>query len=267
MADAARKLKRNLESMFRVRETLAAGSRDFHIHYRNWCLEESEAECARDFRLVRMVQDTSTSIFLNLVEPLTHDERKDLAIALCKSMNWPESLSKSEAEINSRYRQHWSMPLNVNGTVLSALRTTPHQLELQEKFLRSNPSPRTIAHSLRKALKGVAGTDFGRILQDRPTLLLYEKKVGAWYVITAFELLARPQLRYAHHIHALSGGSGETKIYGGISVLNWTGIHPDSTWSWLLPEDIPKVAGRIHRICNHFLGQASGLLRDLKNPT
>lgn len=266
-ADAARKLKRNLEGALRAREMLAAASTDFQARYRSWCLGESKAECARDFRLVRMVQDTSTSIFLSFVEPLTHEQRKDLVIALCKAMNWPELLSKTEEEINDRYRQYWSMPLNLNGTVVSALRTTPHQLELQEKFLKSNSSPRIIAQSLRETLKGVAGTDFGRLLQDRPSLLLYEKKIGAWYVITAFELLTRPQLRYAHHIHALPGGSRETKMYGGISVLNWTGVHPDSTWSWLLPEDIPRIAGTIHRLCTHFLRHAKGLLKNLENPT
>ena len=264
--DAARKLKTDLERMLRARDTLATAARDFQSRYRKWCLVEAEAEFSRDFCLVRMVQDTSTGIFFSFIEQLTHEEKKASVVALSKGMNWPESLSVTEAKIYDRYIQHWSTPLEINGVLVSALRTTPSQLEIQEKFLKLNPSRRMIAQSLRQAIKSVAAADFGRVLEDKPSLLLYEKLVGPWYVITAFEFRGHAALRYAHHIHALSGGESSTRIYSGISILGWMGIHADTTWSWLVPENAQITANAVHQICAHFLHQAQVLLGELENP-
>lgn len=265
--DAAHKLKRNLANMLRARERFAAASKKFQILYFNWCLGECKAELARDFSLVRMVQDTSACIFFSFIEALTPKEKEAVVIALCKAMHDPESLSELEAQIYKRYRQHWSMPFNLQGRVVSALRTTPHQLEIQQRFVRQHPSKRIIAQLLRKTLKAIAVQDFGQLLEDKSSILVYEKPIGAWYVVTTFELLTHWQLRYCHHIHALSGATPESKIYSGISVLNWTGIHADSTWSWLLPEDIPSAVNAVYKICMHFLENAEGLLGDLTRGT
>lgn len=236
----------------------------FQNRYRVWCLDECKAESARDFRLVRMVQDTSTSIFFSFIEPLTPNRKKESIIALSKGMHCPESMSRRETEIYDRFRKHWTMPFEVGGKVISALRTTPLQMEIQEKFLRSKPSQRMFAQSLRTALKSIADIDFGRLIEDRPSILVYERPIGTWYVLTSFELIGHSQLRYAHHIHASSGGKRETRIYSGISILHWTGIHPDTTWSWLLTEDIPRAAESVREICVHFLNQVSELLSTLK---
>ena len=233
--EAALRLKKSVANVFRAREKLAAESTEFHNRYRGWCLTECKAEWARGFRFVRTVQDNSTTVFFDFVEPLTLKAKKEAIVAICKRMHWTESMSELESQISESYRQHWSMPFQLGGNVVSALRTTPQQLEIQEKFFRRSPSKRMIAQSLRKALKRTSGTDFGRLLEDRPSVLVYEKQIASWHVVTSFELFGHSQLRYNHHIHALAGGKRETKIYSGISILNWTGIHADSTWSWLLP--------------------------------
>ena len=261
--DAARKLKKNLQDMFQAREKFAGASREFQSRYFSWSLGECTAEFDRDFSLVRLVQDISTSTFFSFIESLTPKEKGGSLIALCKGMHYPEALSEPEFQLNERYREHWSMPLSVRGSIVSALRTTPHQLEIQERYLRRAPSNRMITQLLRKRLKIAAAESYGRMIEDKPSILAYERPIGAWYVVTSFEFLSTPQLRYTHQIHAFSGGNTDSKIYDGISVLNWTGIHADSTWSWLLPEDVPSAANAIHQLCVHFLRCAEGLLDDL----
>jgi hypothetical protein len=263
--DAARQLKRNIENLSQAHERNSSASREFGRRYGRWCLEASTAEWASGFRFVQLVQDNASGIFLDFIEPLTPSEKKEAIIALSKGMHCPEMMSDTEKEICERYREHWSMPYRVGQQLVSALRTTPHQLELQEEFFRQCPRNRTIAQLLRKALKDTRFADLGSLLQDKPSILAYEKSVGPWHVVTSFELLGRSQLRYAHHIHALSGGKRETRIYSGISVLHWTGIHADSSWSWLLPEDIPRIAKAVHQICLYFIKHSKHLLRGLSS--
>jgi len=254
------KLKQTLEKMSESKGKFAGASREFQTRYFSWCLKECKAEAQRNFGLVRMVRDISSCIFIDYIESLPQGHNEEVLISLCKAMHGSESLSLKEIEIYQSYRQHWSMPVSVGGQIVSGLRATSRQLEMQERFLKESPSPRMISRAIRAGLKGIAINALGLMLHDRPSLLAYEKRFGSWYVVTAFEFGRFSQLHYSHAVHANPGGKGETKIFGGISILNWTGIHVDSTWTWVLPDDVDEVVRDVGRICTHFLQQAEDLL-------
>jgi hypothetical protein len=139
-------------------------------------------------------------------------------------------------------------------------------MERQKRFSECKPDRRAFRQKLRRALKSTATSEFGSISGDHDTLLCYEKQVSNWFLVTSFEIGRREQLRYHHGFHALRGGSLATHLPGGISLLNWTGIFPDTSWSWLLSEEIAETVEAVRNLCIYFLERAGELIAGISNP-
>jgi hypothetical protein len=264
---AADRLRRDAEADATVQGKLATASAEFEDRYLRWCLKESEAECDRGFQLVSTVRDLTVPVFLEYIKPLGRPDQLDLVIALCKKLHQPHRLSQREQQICQHYDEFFTVPFrHPSGVLLPSSRVPAFQLERQEEYLRRKPDRRSFQQDIRAALKSVADSRFGSIKADHPTLLSYQKQIDKWYLVTSFEMGRREQLRYLHCFHALPDGSPATKLPNGISLLNWTGIFSDTSWSYLLPEEIATTVESVRTICLYFLERAGDLVSGLANP-
>ena len=267
---SAARLKAQLARADKIQQRLAAVSQEFRQRYRTWCLVECEAEWASDFLLLRtvggsMVGEDLVPVFLEYLETIKRTERKELVIALCKRLHSPGTLSQREQQMIERYHQSRIVLSIEGGQPVTSTRVPLRQLQQRDRFFQSNPGKQVIRKLLLENLKNMTGRDFGRLIVNRPSVLTYEKQIGMWSLITAFELGGHAQLRYLHVVHALPGGKMGTNISTGISILNWTGILAETTWSWILPDDIPAAVQAVRDVCFHFYQHAENLLSGLKH--
>ncbi len=265
---AAADLRAEMDKRARRQGELRDVAEVFRQRYRAWCLDECETECARDFRLVRLVRTNAVSVFLDYIGALDSNARRRLVVALSKRLNWEESLSSEDQQICERYIQFFTVPfVHPTGKVIPSARVPAEQLALQDRFSRRGSNKRLIRQSIREHLKKTVTSELGNLILDRPSVLWFEKKLAPWYVVTAFDLSDWSQLRYTHTIYASPGGHGGTNISSGISILNWIGIDTLTTWSWLVSEDIPPTVQALCELSDYFLQAAKTLLADLKPPT
>jgi len=260
-------LKDTVHELAAVRSKLAPAATEFGVRYFRWCLAEVEAECGRGFGFVSKVRDSTVPVFLEYVEPLEQSERLKLVRILCKRLHQPDSLTLTEKQEYERYLEFFTVPFrHPSGTCLPSTRIPADQLERQKRFIEQKPDRRTFRRKLSCALKSAATSEFGAISVDRPTLLCYEKAIGDWHLVTSFEMGRLEQLRYQHRFHALSGGHIATSLAGGISILSWTGIVPDTSWSCLLLDEIGETVEAAHTFCSYFIQRADKLIARLPNP-
>jgi len=265
--NAISRLREDAKDILRFQEKLAEARAEFQRRYLAWSLSESEAECARDFRFVRMVSGSTVPVFLEYIKLLDPADSRNLVLALCKKLHAPEILSSHEKRMCDEYHEFQTVLVrHPSGALLTSARVPPEQLEKQDRFLANRPSKVEVQKLFRGGLRSSSRAELGELVIDRGGSLTYEKRVGDWYLVTAFETGGHSQLRYLHALYALSGGTVGADISGGISVLNWTGVFPETRWSWLLPEEITRVVESVHEICRYFLERADDLIAGLPNP-
>lgn len=246
---------------------LRAESAEFRRRYFSWCLFECERERLRNFESVKLVRHPIVSVFLEYVGGLNDAERCELLTSLIKRLHAQQTLTTRERAICDKYVDFFKVPfVHPGGEVLSSMRVPDTQLRLQQRFLDAEPDRRSIAKLLKNQIKAAVASDLGILLTDTTQELSYEKQSGDWKLVTTFEFRGRTQLRYSHAFYALPGAVAGANVSGGVSVLNWMGIAPETAWSWLLLEDIPPVAESIRRLCTNFVLIADAFVLDIKNP-
>lgn len=263
---AAAELRSQIERRRQFQEQFKGAAKEFQQRYRKWCLDESQAECIRNFGLTRLVRNDEGALFLDFIGTLFSIEtRQHFVTALCKRSCCNEGLSSEEQQFIDKYVQ-FSRPSVVHSTgkIVTSIRVLPEQEALKRRFYRHRIEKDGIAKQLRSALRDEDRAHLGEIIVENASALWFEKKIAAMYVVTAFEFSGWTQMRYLHTIHALPGAHPGTKIFTGISILEWMGIG-QSAWSWLVPDDVPDAIRGVRKLCAHFFKAAIPLLEGLRS--
>jgi hypothetical protein len=264
---AAALLRAQIEDMNRQQDKLQGLPEEFHRRYRAWCLTECQAEYSRNFRFVKLVRNESANSYLVYLSTLPSEEASfQFIMARCK--RWEnEVLTAEEQYMDDQYKQFLKVPVvHPNGEVLGySVRVSPEQQALKDRSYYDGTKKQAITKGLRSGLKKSAKDRLGNLILERTSTLWFEKQIGIGYVVTAFEFSGWSQMKYVHTIHAEPGGRPGTNISKGISVLGWMGIG-QSTWDWLIPEDIPGTIQGVLELCEHFFQAAETLLAGLVVP-
>jgi hypothetical protein len=264
---AAVLLRAQIEDMNRQQEKLQGLPEEFQRRYRAWCLAECQAEYERDFRFVKLVRNESATLFLECIASLRSKEAcLQLVMTLCKRDHSDGALTSEEQLIIDQYRQYFTEPwVHQSGQILSSFRVSPEQQALKDRSYYDGTKKQVITRQLRSGLKKAGKGRLGNLILERTSALRFEKQIGIGYVVTGFDFSGWHQMRYVHTIYAEPGGRLGTNISKGISVLGWMGIS-ESTWDWLIPEDIPGTIQGVLELCEHFFQAAETLLAGLVVP-
>ena len=262
---AAADLKAYMDKRSSLQEQLGGAPLEFRQRYRVWCLAECQEEFARDFRLLKMVRNNVVSGFLEYLKTIdSPGEQRNLVLALCKRFHWQELLGAEEQPQIERFVQFFTVPFqHSGGEMVSSLRVSSDQLALQDRYFQRRVSKNAVTQALREEARKLQGGPLGELILDRDSALWFERRLSTWFLVTAFDFSGSSQLRYCQTMYASSGGLEGTQISSGISILDWMGIMPKTTWSWLVPEDAPTVVASVHELCTHFLSAAETLLTGL----
>lgn len=258
---AAAKLRSEVERRRKLQEGLRVPAAKFLQGYSDWCLRECRAECVRNFRLLGLVRNDQAASFLDYVWTLPSSEaREQFVVSLCKRSCYDAELSAEEKQAIEKYIK-FGMPdvLHSSGEIASSVRMGPDQQALRERFYQRKITNQAVSKQLRKALRKASGSVLGKVIRDNNSALWLEKQVGSVYVVTAFEFGGWTQMKYLHTVFTSPGAEPGTSILSGISILRWMGIG-ESTWSWLIDDDVSGAAQSVINLCEHFFDEANLLL-------
>jgi hypothetical protein len=265
---AAALLRAQIEGMNRQQDKLQGLPEEFHRRYRAWCLTECQAEYSRNFRFVKLVRNPGVFLVLEYLGTLQSEEaRLQFVTALSKRDNSDVALNSEDQQIIAHYIQFGKVPFaHSSGEVLGYLsRVIPEEQALKDRSYYDGTKKQVITRQLRSGLKKAGKGRLGNLILERTSALRFEKQIGIGYVVTGFDFSGWHQMRYVHTIYAEPGGRLGTNISKGISVLGWMGIS-ESTWDWLIPEDIPGTIQGVLELCEHFFQAAETLLAGLVVP-
>jgi hypothetical protein len=235
--------------------------------YRSWALAECRAEFARGFALVKLVRNDEVLLFLEYLNTLSSVEAQLQFVAtVCKRSLSNDPLEPEEQQILEQYLQFSTVPfLHPSGQLLPSARITPEQAALSNRFDSHRHEKKETLQALMSSLRKVGAQYLGDLIIEKSSALWFEKRVGSGYVVTALEFGGWAQLKYSHTIFAASGARPGTNILTGISILSWMGIG-QSTWSWLIPDDLPDTVKSIFDLSGHFFDASTTFLSGLDIP-
>jgi len=265
---AAAQLRAQIEAINRQQKKLQGLPEEFQRRYRAWCLTECQAEYFRNFRLVKLIRNPEVFLSLEYIGTLRSEEaRVQFVTTLCKRDNSDGALNSDEQRTIERYIQFGKVPFtHSSGDVLGySVRVTHEEQALKDRSYQHGAEKRVITKVLRSALKKTGKGHLGNLILETTSALWFEKQIGIAYVVTAFEFSSWHQMKYVHTIYAEPGGRLGTNISKGVSILTWMGIG-ESTWDWLIPEDIPGTIQGVLELCEHFFQAAETLLAGLVVP-
>lgn len=262
---AAQQLRSEIERRQQLQERLKVPAAKFLQSYSDWSLMECRAECARNFSLVALVRNDQAATFLDYVRNLPSSaDREQFVVSLCKRSCCDVELSPEGKQAIENYLRFGSPDVvHSSGEIASSVRLGPEQQALRERFYQRKITNQAVSQRLRSDLKKAARSVLGKVIRDNTSALWFEKQVGNVYVVTSFEFGGWAQMKYLQSVFTSPGAEPGTSILAGISVLRWMGIG-ESTWSWLVDDDVSDAAHSVIRLCAHFLESLTLLLDGLK---
>ncbi len=236
----------------------------------NWAVKDAHREIVENCPLLRKVRSQAAYLILEMLEPLTEDDRLRLINALVRRfhMGGPDSAGKiltpEDKRLVAQYLEydHDEILPGVRARVPILRDGSGKRLAQAETRF---PLPRIDRSALHKLiiekLREVCG---GKPVNLGPGSSFFETRVGPWIVSTQFSTTSRfRHFDYRHRI-VVPGGI----IVGeGISILRWLGVSGMTDWTLQDESEVECAVQDLSNICAHFLNAAPAILRGLKPPT
>lgn len=261
---AALSLRAQLDRNNKLREKLGEMPTEFRRRYLDWCLKQCGDECERDFSLLRRVRSAEVFTFLEYMDATPQPEREALLRALCKRLHAPGALGAADQSACERYlyfsREHH------HGGDLTGARIPQMQSEIEKRFHERGVSTDMASRLIATELRDTIGSEIGSLIVNHTSALWYQRQIESWYVVTVFQFGGWDQLKYVQKIYGSPKGQRGTELSGGISILNWLGLSPVTSWTWITPEEVTPIVRGVGELCCHFLRDVEHLLGGMQSP-
>jgi hypothetical protein len=245
---------------------------EFALRYYRWCLEDSERERQENFPLVKEIRSFVAFLFLEFIDSCGSTEIRNLMTCGIKRNNSravelaSENISEAERDIHQKYIKYFTKEITWQGQQLTSLRMPLRESQIRDRELSGQTSTTIKSADLKRALKQALRPASGPTPRSQRATLEYCQTLDSWYVLTNLDFSGKAQLAYSHQISPRrTVDFCPTYLYGGISLLNWCGIHPNTSFDLIQTNEIDDVAESMRKICGHFLEKVPQLTSGLKH--
>jgi hypothetical protein len=248
-----------------------ACQREFAERYHRWKFKDARRETEEAFPFVRRVRNQTVYRFLEMVEPMSEDERLRLMTALVKRSHKfglahvTETITAEDQSLIQRFLEydHGEIVPGITAR-LPIMRDGEHkQMRMEGDSLKLAKIDRRALHrAIVTRLKPVCGRKLGDFGSRSSSY--FESTVGSWTITTEF----RTDSKFWHfdYFHRLLTPGGLTVGFG-MSLMHWLGLGGSQT-RWELEDEsqIEDAVDALGAICAHFLREATLFLQGFDPP-
>jgi hypothetical protein len=241
---------------------LVEAQHEFCIRYYRWATYAFRREITDSFPYLRAFKTGAAWSLVHFMDRLDLQRQITLASALLKRFH-PEAVKSLEDHFNVAEEELYSQ--------FSILRKQPSPLG--EGILAKELSGHKVRYASRRKIRKQLIHQASSLLDSHPIIfsdseIAFEKNCCGWVIVTLFDFGGRSdQVRYHHSIVSESKrepfGIPEAVLRRFISLHSWLGLSSETSWEYLVDDDIQHVCNCIMDSCRLFLDAAPKLLEGL----
>jgi hypothetical protein len=235
--------------------------REFAIRFYRWAEQDLKLEVDGGFGRVRSVKSSWAFHYVDFLSSLPRNEQLQAALAILRASivhkMAREQLGLTLTPIEKQHVQDFQRRLH----------PIAWRSESEEKLLSST---RAEEFKLDKdELEELLFDKIGKALDVKPinSSLLFLQQIKGWYLETGADIRSVYQLRYGQYIIARKAND-LCPVHlkeGGITILGWLGIHPDTAFNLLRKSELQEATTFVAEAIRYFASVAPTLLEGLEH--